>query len=129
MKARISEKTPKKLLGFCLSETHTTQIGAAAAAYGAETVFTRDLDTPISKLLDGADGKDGENIGASADECLVIAGFGRDELNELLDSLRETGVRIPLKAIYTPHNSAWSFKELIAELKKEHEYMTRGGRR
>lgn len=123
MKARITDKIPKKLLGCCLTEPHIAQVGAAAAAYGAETVFTRDIDTPISKLLDGG----GAETDGQADECLVIAGFERGELNELVDSLRETGVRIPLKAIYTPHNSAWSFKQLIAELKKEHEYMTSGG--
>ena len=132
MKARIKRQEVRRLLGYRLSEPYRTAVSAAAESFGAEAVFTDDAVTPVCSLLgDGeaaAEGEKGDNA-APSEECLLIAGFDRQPLSDLVDLLRETGVRIPLKAVYTPHNREWSFTQLVAELKKEHEYMTGGAKK
>jgi len=58
-------------------------------------------------------------------ECLVLCGLGNDDLNALLDALREAGLKIPYKAMLTPHNRAWTLDHLIGQLADEHEQLAR----
>ena len=65
-----------------------------------------------------------------AGECLIFAGFGREELSRTVDALRRENIRVPLKAVLTPSNAGWPLRGLLAELAKEHEYMSsQGGRK
>lgn len=127
MKARITSREARKLVGYRISEPHKTALSAVAEAYGAEVIFTEDAAAPLRTLLGDGEAPAAQQAEAPENECLLIAGFDRQALGEFVDSLRETGVRIPLKAVYTTHNCGWNFAELIGELKKEHEYMTKNG--
>ncbi|MBB5263810.1 alcohol dehydrogenase [Catenibacillus scindens] len=61
------------------------------------------------------------------DEMMVMNGFSSARLDELLRQLRRNKVpKIPLKAVVTAHNAAWTSLELHSELTKEHQMMTHG---
>lgn len=61
-----------------------------------------------------------------ADAMLVICFMLSDQLDALLAALRQAGIRVPLKAVLTPTNVAWSSAQLRDELAREHEAMKRG---
>ena len=123
MKARITKPAEKKLICCGLSPERMETLKMCADDFTAKLVTADDGSLTLGQLLDGAMGQ-GE---APADECLVFAGFERNELNAMLESLKMSGLRIPLKAVLTPHNVGWRLLDLIAELKKEHAQMTGGG--
>lgn len=53
-------------------------------------------------------------------ELLVLSGFTAQALDAFLDGFGPAGVGpIPLKAVVTPHNLAWTGVELYLELLKE----------
>ena len=127
MKARIN--VGRKLLIFGVTEEHRSAIMRAARHCGAKSLFTDDPITPICVLLGEttADAVASDSAGhpLPQGECMLIVGFGREELNDALTALTTEGVRIPLKAVYTQVNRVWSFAHLADELAAEHEYMTR----
>ena len=51
---------------------------------------------------------------------LVFCGLSSDRLDAVLAALRRKGVRIPHKAVLTPHNAAWTPVQLFSELDEEH---------
>ena len=55
---------------------------------------------------------------------LVFCGFYGDRMNQALNAMRRTGLRIPYKAMLTAANRGWRPAELFAELQKEHAAMT-----
>ena len=55
------------------------------------------------------------------DEMIIMYNFTESRLNLLLSELRKEGIKIPLKAIVTPHNCNWTSYELHAELAQERE--------
>ena len=72
---------------------------------------------------------------AGAADCLrteeVYAGLPLGEpmlvfcgMNQALNAMRRTGLRIPYKAMLTAANRGWRPAELFAELQKEHAAMT-----
>ena len=64
---------------------------------------------------------------APAQPVLVLSGFTNARLDALLTALRKAGVpKIGWKAVLTPTNVSWTFRDLCAELEREHEAM--GGR-
>ena len=63
---------------------------------------------------------------AFPDQMLVICHILSDQLDALLTGMRAAGIpRIALKAVLTPNNVTWSSGKLYAELKREHEAMSR----
>ena len=58
---------------------------------------------------------------------LVICHMLSDQLDALLEGLRQAGVRVALKAVLTPSNVAWSSIQLHSELAREHAEMRRRG--
>ena len=52
--------------------------------------------------------------------ALVLWGLDRKALDAFLDGLKAAGVRIPLKAVVTDINRAWTFAALLEELHAEH---------
>ena len=133
MKARINTSGVRKaLLCFGASEETKSALKRASEKCGAEALFTDDGETPVCRLLgeaktESVESDCGEYPMPSA-ECLLIAGFGREDLDVALSAIRGEGLRIPLKAVYTPVNRVWSFAHLVSELTAEHEYMTSRGR-
>lgn len=70
-----------------------------------------------------AAGKAGKPLG----EMLVMAFFDDGLMNRFLAALRQNGVRVPLKAVLTPHNRAWPLTRLYTELKTEAAVLEAGG--
>lgn len=57
-------------------------------------------------------------------QVMVMYGLSSQRLNLFLQNLKKAGVpRIPLKAIVTPHNVSWTFRELYEELEREDAVM------
>lgn len=57
-------------------------------------------------------------------EMLVFSGITRQELDKVLDAMRRSGVSgIALKAMLTETNRFWNARQLVWELKREHEAM------
>ena len=60
------------------------------------------------------------------DELLMMCGFGSEDIDMLLKSLRKHGVgRVALKAIITDTNKDWTSGELYRAVKEDHEEMLR----
>ena len=59
-----------------------------------------------------------------SEQAMVLYGFSQERLNFLLTQSRKVGNPvIPLKAVVTPTNVDWTFRELYGEIAKEHEAM------
>lgn len=57
-------------------------------------------------------------------EMLVMAGVTSGRLNMVLQAIRKAGIgSVPYKAVVTETNQTWKAKDLLEELKKEHEAM------
>ena len=52
---------------------------------------------------------------------LLFAGCDSKSIDQVLDTLRTTDVKIPLKAVVTATNQRWTFMQLAKELAREHE--------
>ena len=64
-------------------------------------------------------------IGEIPEEVLVMKGFTRRLIDDLLLGIRKAGLpKIALKAIITDQNAGWTFYHLYEEIKKEHEAMS-----
>lgn len=131
MKARIKNTAVKKLLAVGLTSENEEQIRTVCAELGAELIAAsaEDMDKCPAELFGEnayADDPNGETAVPPETEMLMFAGFDRRQLDDALDRLKAAGVRIPLKAVYTPHNRLWMLSHLIGELRREHEYMTKG---
>lgn len=53
------------------------------------------------------------------DEMIILAGFGPEELDTVLEDLKKKDLFIPLKAVLTPTNATWTPVALKAELESE----------
>lgn len=68
---------------------------------------------------------DGEEL---SDTMIVFCGLSNQKLDQALLALKKSGAGpFPYKAILTPTNQHWLAKDCLAELKREHEYMTARG--
>lgn len=59
------------------------------------------------------------------DEMLLISDFTDTMLNQLLNTLRKSAVRINFKAVLTETNKKWNPIQLYEELGKEHEQLNK----
>ena len=58
------------------------------------------------------------------EDLMVLKGFSRERMNELLDGFKKLGIqKINLKAVVTEHNLNWKLRDLYNELKEEHAEM------
>lgn len=93
----------------------------AAAEYGKPIGLLAGIPMPISVL--------GEQGPAFSDEMLVMCRLSPGQLDAFLKAMRENALpRIPLKAVLTPTNAAWTSVKLRTELAREHEAMQRYSR-
>ncbi len=76
----------------------------------------------ISDLLSGTAGA--RSVPAFFDEMIVLEGFGKADLNFLLNEMIRTDTVVPLKAVVTPTNLEWTAAQLHAELRSEHLRMS-----
>ncbi|MBQ7713318.1 MAG: DUF3783 domain-containing protein [Oscillospiraceae bacterium] len=54
---------------------------------------------------------------------LLLCALGDRQLDRLLAAMRRAGVSVPYKAVLTEHNREWRFRDLIAEVAREHEFL------
>ncbi len=59
-------------------------------------------------------------------EMLVMKIASRSRLNQVLSQLQKEGLRVERKAVITPTNREWPFRQLYEEVCKEHEFMNQG---
>ena len=95
------------------------------------TITLKDYSQPLGVLAGLPDMTpseeiyDGEEL---SDTMIVFCGLSNQKLDQALLALKKSGAGpFPYKAILTPTNQHWLAKDCLAELKREHEYMTARG--
>jgi len=93
-----------------------------------ETGPAAELHSPAENPADqAADCLPQEEIGKEQapfqEEMIVMLGLNARQFHGFLDGIRTAGVRVPLKAMATEHNIAWTARELHRELAAEHASM------
>lgn len=134
MKAHLS--SPLALLYGLPADTPAGRdIRALLLAMGAapRAVAPAELDCPVGVLagLDRAPkGRtEAPNAGPAPEEpALVMCRFSAAQVDSLLAALRAAGIALPLKAVLTEHNRAWSMRALLEELRREHAAMQAAAR-
>ena len=63
--------------------------------------------------------------GAPEAEFLLLCGFGDRQLDRLLTALRRAEAPVAYKAVLTEHNRHWTLGELMREVAREHETMSK----
>ena len=94
---------------------------------GIKVVDKKDFNQVLGYLADvqGFQAIEGEATESFEDEMLIMAGFTRNDVDELLRSLKKHNVRVDLKAIMTPTNSLWTCVQIHDAVKADHEEMHR----
>ena len=70
--------------------------------------------------------EDGEETTLPTAPMMVMAGLSRERVNTCLAAIRKSGIGpVPYKAVLTPTNRTWKAGQLLRELMKEHEEMSR----
>ena len=122
-----------KLLIYHMDEVRTQVLEGLCAALDIEPVRVDDSSygAPVGLLSGTADLKElsagaGTMAGQMSaepvsEEMIVMSGFTEKQFNRLLDGLKETNLRIALKAVETPTSRYWTGEMLQSELKKERE--------
>lgn len=93
---------------------------------GIKVVDKKDFNQVLGYLAEipGFQIIEGEAEETFDDEMLVMAGFARKDIDELIRSLKKHGAgRVDLKAILTPTNSLWDCVRLYKAVKADHEEM------
>ena len=126
-----------KLLIYHMDEVRTQALEGLCAALDIEPVRVdaSSYGAPVGLLSGTADLKElSAGAGAMAgqmsvqpvsEEMIVMSGFTEKQFNRLLDGLKETNLRIALKAVETPTSRYWTGEMLQSELKKEREAFLR----
>ena len=120
----------KKVLLFNFSGDRLTKVSSAVEAINAKVLLIKEND--CGQQLGYLIGAEGYNYNINApyeyfsDELLIMSGFNRDDINELIQTLRISGAgRVALKAIITPVNINWSISQLYKAVKADHDEMSR----
>lgn len=109
------------VLLYNLPAPKADKLRALCASQGVRAIFVppQDQGRTIGQLL-GLPIPAKPGPGTVPGELMVLSGFTPEALDQLLDSLVPAGVGpIPMKAVVTPHNLAWTGVELYLELDKE----------
>lgn len=129
MKARIIPLPPATALAWKAPEGSGLDKVCAEAGVRLRTVEEQDLGRTVADLcgLPGAGESSAPAAAADPTPALVLWGLDRKGLDAFLDRLKAAGVRIPLKAVVTDTNRAWTFAALLEELHAEHRAVQKGG--
>ena len=117
------------VLAYNLDVFALGKLDAACRAAGAQlrAVKADEFALPVGALA-GIPVRRAAGSAADAgftEPMLVMCGMLSDQLDAFLAALREAGLRVPLKAVLTPTNVAWTSAALRDELTREHETMTK----
>ena len=125
MRAHIVPSAPPAALAWNPPEGGALEQACAGAGLRFCRVEEKDLGRTVADLCGlapaGAAGAAGQ---ADPTPALVLWGLDRRALEAFLDRLKADGVRIPLKAMVTDTNRAWTFAQLLEELHAEHRAVT-----
>ena len=94
---------------------------------GIKVVDKKDFNQVLGYLaeIQGFQAIEGEATETFEDEMLIMAGFMRNDVDELLRSLKKHNIRVDLKAVMTPTNSLWNCVRIHDAVKADHEEMHR----
>ena len=90
-------------------------------------ILPEEQEHPLGYLL----GLDGYGPGEKdpeppfSEEMLIMYDLAPRQFNGLLDGMKQAHLFIPLKAVVTAHNVAWSSRQLKRELEAEHRTMSK----
>lgn len=91
-------------------------------------VARKDYNQPLGVLANVPDMTPSEELYEGeelSDTMIVFCGLSSQKLDQALLALKKSKAGpFPYKAILTPTNQHWLAKDCLAELKREHEYMT-----
>lgn len=125
MKAHIAKNqhagTPAMLV-WNLSAGDRGKLDGMAAAFGMRIlpVAPADAGRTVAQLLGEAEGGAPAPAQTPADTpAALLANFREQDLDTLLDLLRQAQVYLPLKAVATDTNRSWRFADLLAHLAEE----------
>ncbi|MCR5089536.1 MAG: DUF3783 domain-containing protein [Oscillospiraceae bacterium] len=113
-----------KVLLFNISdEKKLTAVRLTGLRFGFEvqTVLPERQSCTVEQLLRGEDGENGTPV--FGDEMMLMAGLASQAFHALLDTLRENGMPVRLKAVVTEHNRGWTAERLHRELLAEAQAM------
>ena len=122
MKAHITKRRPLAL-GYRLPAGAAQAI--AEAGFSLRELTADDLSCELGALADGTARAATPAGEAPAEPLLALADFTEPQLDALLAALRQKSISIPLKAVLTQTNRRWTVGQLLEELRREHEAMTR----
>ena len=100
--------TLKNVLADVEPETFSLSLGAILA--GGTVTTSETLNEDARSILRGM---------AFSEEMIILAGLFGDDLDAFLEDLKSTVLWIPLKAVLTPTNTAWTPAALKGELEGE----------
>ena len=119
MKAHIATLPPPTALAWNVTAPGLETV-CAAAGVRLRTVEPGELGRTVGELCGLPGAPKGRGEGAAEDvPALVLWGLDRKALDDFLDRLRQAQVSIPLKAVVTDTNRAWTFDSLLKELAAE----------
>lgn len=118
----------KTVLLFNFNETRLPLVKRAVMPLktGVKVINKKDFHQVLGYLAEipGFQSIDGEAEETFEEEMLVMAGFTRKDIDELIRSLKKHGAgRVDLKAILTPTNALWDCNRLYKAVKADHEAM------
>lgn len=115
------------LYGLTQDERSAVESALSPLKIPCRPVEPEDLCQTVGHLagFPGFEARPAEELPAPQISCAVMAGVARGLLDRLLPAFKASGVQIPLKAMVTPTNQLWPFYQLLQELQREHEAMTR----
>ena len=62
-------------------------------------------------------------------EFMMLKGFTQSDIEDFLRVMKKMEVYVPYKCVETENNKNWPLIKLYEEIKEEHEYMKRNGRK
>lgn len=110
------------ILCYGLPEEDCAVLKRFAKRYGAgiRRVLPPSYTLPIAAVASGLEGGASAPLNELPEPMLVFANFPRAMLEVFLDALRASEVRkVPLKAVVTATNAAWTAEVLYRELCRE----------
>ncbi len=124
MRARITQ-TKRTILIYGLSQEEYEKLAVLAKEKKIVCKAVSDSETAltVAQLLYGQNTPQGESEAIDG-KFAVLDGFGnKEQEGTALINAVDASV---LKAVRTPYNGGWKFKDLCKELQKEHAVMHKG---
>jgi len=81
-------------------------------------VATEQADAEIGQLMELGPGT-GTGVDSSLPRAIVVAGLSENELHNLMNTCRASGMKSALWAVLTPVSEKWTLRQLLVELEAE----------